>query len=153
IPLSQGLWRPAAALTFELVRYSLAPWIPTLRADPATLILRTDRFAIQVSELCSGLEGVGLMAVFCTAWLLYFRREYAIPRALLLIPCGMLLIFALNVLRIDALVLIGHSGFPEVARNGFHTLAGWIAFNIAACGVAFVSRRIAWLSAAASPTA
>ncbi|HYL17607.1 MAG TPA: exosortase E/protease, VPEID-CTERM system, partial [Burkholderiales bacterium] len=142
---SQRLWAPTAAVTFDLVRWVLAPLLSTLRADPANLILYTDNFAIQVSELCSGLEGAGLMLAFCGAWLVYCRREFIFPRALLLIPAGLLLIFSINVLRIAALMLIGDAGLTDVAVYGFHSQAGWIAFNCAACGVAIVSRRSGWL--------
>lgn len=138
---SQRLWAPTASATFGLVRLVLAPFLPTLRSDPVNLILQTDNFAIQVADVCSGLEGVGLMLAFCGAWLFYCRRELAFPRALLLIPAGLLLIFALNVLRIAMLVLIGDAGFTDLAVYGFHSQAGWIAFNCAACGIAIVSRR------------
>src|SRR5581483_10107832 len=116
---SQELWAPTAELTFDLVRDVLSPVLPTLQADAATRILRTPRFAIEVSSICSGLEGVGLMLAFCGAWLLYFRAEYRFPRALLLVPAGVLLIFALNVVRIAALVLIGNAGHPAIAIYGF----------------------------------
>jgi exosortase E/protease (VPEID-CTERM system) len=143
--LSERLWQPAAALTFDLVRRVLSPLLPTLSADAATRILSTDRFAVEVTEVCSGLEGVGLMLAFSLAWLLFFRREYIFPRALLLVPAGMTAIFGLNVLRIAALMLIGHAGFPDVAVYGFHSQAGWITFNAAACGLVFLSRRSGWI--------
>ena len=146
IACSQRLWAPSAQLTFHLVRLLLAPLVPALKTDPATRVLRAPHFAVEVSSLCSGLEGVGLMLAFASAWLLYFRREYRFPRALLLVPAGVLLIFALNVVRIAALVLIGNAGYPNVAVFGFHSQAGWIAFNGAACGIAFVSLRSPWLS-------
>jgi len=146
---SQSLWRPTARFTFDVVRHLLAPLLPTLRADPSTLILATDRFAVQVADICSGLEGIGLMLAFCGTWLLCFRREYVFPRALVLVPIGVVLIFALNILRLAALVLIGHFGRPEIAIYGFHSQAGWIAFNCAAGGLAFVSRRNPWLNRAA----
>jgi exosortase/archaeosortase family protein len=47
----------------------------------------------------------------------------------------------LGVLRIAILMLIGNAGFPDVAAYGFHSQAGWIAFNSVACGLAFLSRR------------
>jgi exosortase E/protease (VPEID-CTERM system) len=145
---SQELWAPTAQLTFDLVRDVLSPVLPTLQADAATRILRTPRFAVEVSSVCCGLEGVGLMLAFCSAWLLYFRAEYRFPRALLLIPAGVLVVFACNILRIAALVLIGNAGYPAIAVYGFHSQAGWIAFNCAACGVAFASRRSRWLNRA-----
>ena len=150
---SERLWNPTAALTFDLVHRVLLPIIPTLSADASTRVLRTDRFAIQVTEVCSGLEGMGLMLAFTIAWLLYFRREYIFPRALLLIPAGLAAMFALNVLRIALLMLIGYEGFPDIAAYGFHSQAGWIAFNLVACGLAFLSRRSTWLNRAASKPA
>ncbi len=144
--LTQSLWEPAAAVTFQLVHLLLQPLIPTLEADSAQKILATGRFAVQVSDVCSGLEGIGLMLAFSGAWLLLFRHEYRFPRALLLIPLGVVLIYLLNVLRIAALVLIGNAGYPAVAAYGFHSQAGWIAFNGAAGALAYFSRRRAWFS-------
>jgi exosortase E/protease (VPEID-CTERM system) len=148
--LVQRLWEPTAALTFELVRRLLMPVMPALTADPATLVLSTSRFAVQIADVCSGLEGVGLMLAFSSAWLLYFRREYFFPRAVLLIPASVTAIFALNVLRIAALILIGDAGFPDVAVYGFHSQAGWIAFIAVACGLVLLSRHSAWLNRTAA---
>jgi exosortase E/protease (VPEID-CTERM system) len=148
--LAQSLWTPSAELTFDLVRRLLAPIVPTLTADPITLVLSTNRFAVQIAEVCSGLEGVGLMLAFSGAWLLYFRHEYIFPRALLLIPAGVAAIFCLNVLRIAALILIGDGGFPDVAVYGFHSQAGWVAFIAVACGLVLLSRRSVWLNRTAA---
>ena len=144
--LSQFLWAPVAAITFRLVSMVLRPLIPSLRTDASTLVLFTDHFAVQVSEICSGLEGVGLMLAFCTAWLWYFRREYVFPRALIIVPIAVLVIFLLNTVRIAALVLIGDAGYEKIATVGFHSQAGWIAFNLAAFGVAYVAKRSTWLN-------
>ncbi len=149
--LTQSLWSPTAALTFDLVRRLLVPLVPTLAADPVAMVLSTGRFAVQIADVCSGLEGVGLTLAFSVAWLLYFRREYIFPRALLLIPAGVVAIFGLNVLRIAALILIGDAGFSEVAVYGFHSQAGWLAFILVACGMVLLSRRSTWLNRAAIP--
>jgi exosortase E/protease (VPEID-CTERM system) len=146
---SQLLWAPAAAITFRLVQLLLQPFIPSLRGDAPTLTLSTDNFAVEVSEVCSGLEGVGLMLAFCAAWLWYYRRDYVFPRALLIVPGAVLLIFLLNVARIAALVLIGDAGYERIAIVGFHSQAGWIAFNMAAFCVAIVAKRSSWLNRAA----
>jgi exosortase E/protease (VPEID-CTERM system) len=149
IVFSQDLWAPTAQITFDLVRLAVAPFVPALHADPATRVLDTPHFAVQVSQICSGLEGVGLIVAFCAAWLIFFREEYRFPRALILLPAGVLLVFVLNVIRIAALVLIGNAGHPAIAIFGFHSQAGWISFNIVACGLVFVSRRSHWLNTAA----
>jgi exosortase E/protease (VPEID-CTERM system) len=146
---SQRLWAPTAGLTFELVARLLRPLLPQLSVDPATRVLGTQSFAVQISEVCSGLEGVGLMLAFCGAWLLYFRREYRFPRALLLVPAAVAAIFGLNVLRVAALMLIGAAGYPGVAAFGFHSQAGWIAFNAVACALVYLSRRSPWLNRSA----
>jgi len=146
--LTQLLWVPAAALTFRLVSIAVHPLIPSLRIDPSMLTLTTDHFAVQVSETCSGLEGVGLMLAFCTAWLWYFRREYIFPRALIIVPLAVLLIFLLNTARIAALLLIGDAGHESIAVVGFHSQAGWIAFNLAAFGVAYTAKHSAWVNRA-----
>ena len=144
--LSQGLWEPTAVFTFDMVQRLLTPLLPTLQADPSTMVLGTERFSVQIAEVCSGLEGVGLMLAFSGAWLLCFRKEYIFPRALLLVPASLLAIFALNSFRIAALILIGNAGFPDVAISGFHSQAGWIAFIAVACGLVVLSRRSSWLN-------
>jgi exosortase E/protease (VPEID-CTERM system) len=149
IVFSQDLWAPTAQVTFDLVRLVLRPFVPALQADPATRALYAPHFAVEISQICSGLEGVGLILAFCAAWLIFFREEYRFPRALILIPAGVLLVFVLNVIRIAALVLIGNAGHPAIAVFGFHSQAGWIGFNVAACGLVFVSRRSRWVTASA----
>lgn len=146
IQWSQSLWRPVARLTFWLTVGLLHPFVPNVHSDFGTLVLGTDRFAVEIVGGCSGLEGVGLMLVFCVSWLWFFRREYYFPRALIIVPVAMILIFLLNTVRIAALVLIGDAGFPRIAVLGFHSQAGWIAFNAAAFAVAIVAKHSAWLN-------
>jgi exosortase E/protease (VPEID-CTERM system) len=148
---SQLLWGPAAALTFKLVGVMAGPFSPALQVDPSTLTLITPQFSVQVSDICSGLEGVGLMLVFFVAWLWYFRREYRFPRALTILPFAVVLIFLLNAARIAAILLIGAAGHQGVAAVGFHSQAGWIAFNAAAFGVAYAAKHTAWLHRSARP--
>jgi len=50
-------------------------------------------------------------------------------------------------MRIAALVLIGNAGAREIAVNGFHSQAGWIAFSAVSVGFCFVIQRIPWFSA------
>jgi exosortase E/protease (VPEID-CTERM system) len=150
IQLSQMLWAPAASVTFRLVRLLLAPFLPALKSDPVSLTLATDRFAVQIAEICSGLEGVGLMLAFCGAWLWLFRREYYFPRVLIVVPIGVLVAFLLNGVRIAAIMLIGDAGYERVATVGFHSQAGWIAFNLAAFGVAMLAHTNPWMSCVAA---
>jgi exosortase E/protease (VPEID-CTERM system) len=61
--------------------------------------------------------------------------------------CGHLV---LNAVRVAGLVLIGVAGAPGIAIQGFHSHAGWIAFNVVALGTCLAARRISWLTTAGS---
>ncbi len=144
------LWKPAAALTFDLVKVILWPFVSTV-ADPVRRILSTRNFSVEIAPSCSGLEGMGLMLLFGALWLGFFHRDFRFPRALLFIPVGMVLMFLLNSVRIAALILIGNAGAASVAAGGFHSQAGWIAFNGLALGLACVAHRVSWISARPEP--
>jgi exosortase E/protease (VPEID-CTERM system) len=141
IPVSQEFWWSTAGATLHLVGLILQPILPGLTVDPETRVIGTQRFAVEILDYCSGVEGMSLILVFTIAWLWYFRKEYLFPRALALIPLGVILMFGLNAVRLAVLVLIGNAGFAEIAEYGFHSQAGWIAFNVVAVGIAFWSRR------------
>ena len=153
IHASQLLWHPAAGVTFQLTEAVLRRVLPDLHVDYSALTLGTSRFSVQIADPCSGLEGIGLMLVFCTSWLWLFRREYYLPRALSIIPLAVILVFLLNSLRIVAIVLIGDGGYPKVAIAGFHSQAGWMAFNAVALGVALAAKRSRWLNRTAMSVA
>ena len=152
IKASQLLWGPAAEITFRIVRILLQPLLPDLHSDPGSLVLGTPRFAVQIAEICSGLEGIGLLLAFCAGWLWLFRRDYFFPRALLIVPVGVIVIFLLNAVRIAAIVLIGNAGYERVALLGFHSQAGWIAFNLTAFGIAVLAHNTPWVSRVAHRT-
>ena len=149
----QSLWdasssspgRLLQAATFHSVEAVLRLAMPDILVDPAGFIIRAPHFAIFVAEACSGLEGLGLVLVFTTVWLWYFRKESRFPQALLLIPCALVLVWLLNVLRISALVLIGNAGYGEIAMVGFHSQAGWIAFTTVAFCFSMATRRLRWV--------
>lgn len=144
-PLAVERWEPLAALTFAVVATILG-WVrPELVIDTSSHVIGTPSFQVVISPECSGLEGAGLMLIFGFLWLWFFRNEYRFPRALLLLPAGVTFVWILNAVRIAALILIGDSGAVEVAAGGFHSQAGWIAFNFSALGFAFLLHRVSWL--------
>lgn len=140
------LWRPTTAFTFQIVALILRPFLPNLTSDPANLTLSTPRFGVEISQACSGLEGAGLMLGFGVLWLILFRKECRFPQALLLIPAGIAALFFLNSVRIAALILIGNAGAEEIAAGGFHSQAGWIAFNLVALGFSLTAGRVQWFT-------
>lgn len=132
-------------LTFRSVQAVLSLLLPNLVVDSGPFILGTPRFTVSIGAPCSGIEGLGLVLVFTTVWLWFFRRENRFPQALLLIPCALACAFALNVARIATLILIGNAGAPEVAFVGFHSQAGWIAFTLVALTFSMATQRLAWV--------
>jgi exosortase E/protease (VPEID-CTERM system) len=146
-PLMTLLWRPATALTLALAQVLLRPF-GVFYADPNALSIGNAKFNVVLSSGCSGLEGVGLILAFTTVWLVLFRRECRFPQALLLLPLGTVIIYLLNSVRVASLVLVGNAGFESIAAGGFHSQAGWIAFNFVALGICLAAREVRWISMA-----
>ncbi len=142
------LWTPASYVTYQLVQWMVQPLIGRLIIQPERMRIATDRFGVIISPECSGMEGMGLLLLFGALWLWFFRKECRFPQALLLLPTGLAVLFVLNSVRIAALLLIGHAGAPEVATEGFHSQAGWIAFNGVAFGLCIVAGRVKWIAVA-----
>jgi exosortase/archaeosortase family protein len=103
-------------------------------------MVSTPSFAVHIAPACSGIEGIGLVSVFLAVYLWVYRRDLRFPQAYVLLPIGMLTIWLLNAVRIALLVLIG-GWAPEAAVKGFHSVAGWLFFNAAVCGLAAASWR------------
>jgi exosortase E/protease (VPEID-CTERM system) len=140
----QSLWPPLTYYTFVLVGWMLRALGLSVVSDPATALLGTGRFAVHIAPQCSGLEGAALISAFIIAYLWYYRSEYRFPAALLLLPAGIAIIWILNAVRITALILIGQWS-SDLAVSGFHTVAGWILFNLTAFGIVSVSHNAGWL--------
>ena len=124
----------------------LYPFLSRTVVDPATMSIGSPSFHVEIAPQCSGVEGAGLMLIFGILWLWIFRKESRFPQALLLIPAGVTVLWLLNSLRIAALILIGNAGAPAVALGGFHSQAGWIAFNVVALGFSVGVQRLPWIT-------
>ena len=148
--LQRWLWEPGLAvqLTLRLTKIILSPFVLVTTADASRALLGTANFRVEILPGCSGVEGIGLVLAFVTLWLIVFRKECRFPQSLLLIPFGLVLIFFLNAVRIAALILIGDAGASDIAVNGFHSQAGWIAFSFVCVGFCAAIQRVPWFSSA-----
>lgn len=142
------MWQPGplVRLTFRLTKAILGIFVSGVFADPATMVIGTQHFQVRIEPGCSGLEGIGLVLAFGILWLLTFRKECRFPQSLALLPLGVVLIFLFNAARIAALVLIGNAGAGQIAVNGFHSQAGWIAFSAVSVGFCLVIQRVPWFT-------
>ena len=139
------LWEYLAGGTLLVARFCLSLFYRDLVSDLAKHHLGTPAFAVAIEEACSGYEGIGMILVFFSAYLWTFRERLRFPHVLLVLPVGALVIWLANAVRIAALIAIGSSDSPEVAMNGFHSQAGWIAFNLVALGLIVVTERTGWV--------
>jgi len=143
---SRLLWRPMSRLTFSMVEGLLRLVATGVTANPAKMIIGTAKFRVEIADQCSGFEGAGLILAFGVVWLCLFRKECRFPQALLLVPAGVAVMYLLNAVRIAALILIGSAGAREIAEGGFHSQAGWIAFNVVALGFSVAARRMPYFT-------
>jgi exosortase E/protease (VPEID-CTERM system) len=139
--LAERLWQLLAVGTFWVVQWILSLFYSAVLVQPSDLILGTESFSVQIAPMCSGHEGIGLIIVFVGAFLWWFRRDLKFPQAFLLLLVGVLAIWFANAFRIAALIAIGSSISRTVALGGFHSQAGWLAFNLVALGVIAVAWR------------
>jgi exosortase E/protease (VPEID-CTERM system) len=137
-----ALWNRSAGLTLRLVVILLRGVSPVVISDPATRVVGTPHFSVQIASTCSGIEGAGLMLAFSLAYLVVFRRECRFPQAFALVPAGILVLFAANAGRIAALIVLGNLGASNLAIAGFHSEAGWLSFLAIALLFCAAARRL-----------
>jgi len=135
------LWKPLGIWTLRLTHTSLQLLGISTVYKPSEFIIGTESFQISIAPECSGYEGIGLVLAFLGAYLWFFRDRFRLERAWILLPVGVLAIWLANTARIVGLILVGTWLSPRVAINGFHSQAGWIAFNAVTLGlVAILSK-------------
>ncbi len=143
---TRALWNQLSDWTLLSVFGVLNMLVDPVSYDPSLATVGTEAFVVEVSPVCSGYEGIGLVAVFVGAYLAFYRRRFRFPQVLCLLLCAMLLVWALNVIRIVALIGIGHLGYPAVAVGGFHSKAGWLVSSAVVLGAVWLSQRVDWFA-------
>ncbi len=144
--VTEAFWTPLARYTFAVVTWLLELVYPETVSRPDRLVVGTPQFRVLIAPECSGYEGIGLILGFLSIYLLLFRKELRFPSALLLLPIGALTIWIINAFRIVALIAIGDAGYRTIATGGFHSQAGWLAFNVVALGFVVLINRAGYFS-------
>lgn len=137
-------WEPITAATFNSVEFILHRFSQPVTSEPATRILGLGEFLVEVGYQCSGIEGLGLITLFFTVFVVLFRDTLDMRRVWLLLPIGLALSWIFNILRVSLLIWIGANVSPDLAINGFHSHAGWMFFAILSVGICFAANSIAW---------
>jgi exosortase E/protease (VPEID-CTERM system) len=133
-----ALSRPTLWLAHRLTRLAC----PDVVCVPDELILGTPSFRVRVSPACSGCEGIGLVLAYLAGYLYLMRCALPFPKVLILLPIGAAVAWVANVVRVAALVVIGDRVSPELALGGFHSQAGWLAFNAVALGLVYAAHQM-----------
>lgn len=137
-----GLWRVLAAIVLHSVRWLLnLVGLNAVILLPRTLLL--NKFGIDIAQYCSGIESIALFTglyalIGVLDWQRFNHRKY-----LYVFPAALILLFALNILRVFFLILAGYYINPQIAFSLFHTYAGMIFFILYA--ILFWSVSYKWM--------
>ena len=129
LTLVYGLWQYLASAVLYSVKWLLdITGLVTIVVPPRSLLLT--KFGINIAQYCSGIESIalfsGLYALIGTLdWHRFNPRKF-----LLAFPIALLILFALNILRVYVLILAGYYINPTIAFSLFHTYAGMVFFII-----------------------
>jgi exosortase E/protease (VPEID-CTERM system) len=145
-------WDGLTRLTFAAGTRVLAATGTPVTVDPATYVIGSGDFLVQVAKACAGIEGFALVAAFLALYAGLFRAETRFPRFWILLPVGLALSWGLNVVRIAALIWIGAHVSPALAVDGFHSFAGWMFFTFLALGLLWAAHTLPWFQAGSART-
>lgn len=98
-------------------------------SDPVYRRVGTAAFRVRIETGCSGIEGVTLGVVVTGCYLYLARHRLRFPRAWLLFGAVVLAVASVNIVRIVALIAVGHYS-PALAVGGFHSAIGWFLFAV-----------------------
>jgi|UPI00056A7736 exosortase E/protease (VPEID-CTERM system) len=144
----ENFWNFLAVPTLQLV-YSMLGWVYSdLVYQPEEFLLGTAVFQVEITHFCSGIEGISLITIFLAVYLWLFRKELRFPHSFWLFPLGITVIWLANAVRIALLIAIGTSMSPEIALQGFHAQAGWIAFTVIALSAIALSNKMRFFAVA-----
>ncbi|MCC7070507.1 MAG: exosortase E/protease, VPEID-CTERM system [Deltaproteobacteria bacterium] len=135
------LWEPLSRATMLPVAAVLRALSPDPVIDHDALIIGTERFNVEIAPVCSGYEGMGLVAVLLGSFLWSYRATLRFPHALVVPVLGVALAFLANAARITALIYVGTLGASDAAFDAFHSKAGWLLFCGVALGTVALARR------------
>jgi exosortase E/protease (VPEID-CTERM system) len=145
--LAKSLWEPLARSTLWASYHLSKPLVTAPIYQPETFTIGAAGFRIWIAPECSGYEGMGLVLLLTGAHLWAARRRLRFPRALILLPIGLSVIWLANAVRIATLVTLGAWGYGAVAMDGFHSQAGWLALDAVGLGLILAAGRWSYLTA------
>ncbi|MGH1486711.1 MAG: exosortase E/protease, VPEID-CTERM system [Cellvibrionaceae bacterium] len=134
-----NLWKPLSLITLHTSSALLSLFFSgDVFVDAPNKLLGVREFVVLIAPECSGIEGLITSLGITGIYLIALRRQLKFPIAFLLLPIAIILSIVLNTVRIAVLLAIGALISPDIAVEGFHSVAGWISAAIVAFLVIFV---------------
>lgn len=122
-----ALWQPLAQVVLGSVHgLLLLTNMHTTVVMPN--ILLTDKFGITIAEYCSGIESIALFSGLYIMVGLLDRERLNVRRYAAVFPIALAILFALNIVRVFALIVAGYYINADIAFSLFHTYAGMTFF-------------------------
>ena len=143
---AEELWGVLSGTTLRGAALLLRLVTSDVTVGPEPDAIEVGDFGVVITPICSGADGLGLVFLFQATWIALARERLLVKRSLLLIPLGMALAFAANVVRIAILVSVGGAGYVDLATGGLHSKLGWILFIGIALGTIALAERSPWFT-------
>ena len=93
-----------------------------------TPMLTLEKFTVNIGAPCSGIESASLFFFFYLAIIIFDWKTINKKLAAIAFLPGLIGMYIMNILRLYALMLIGHFISPKLAVSVFHDNAGWVIF-------------------------
>jgi exosortase len=116
----------SAEITFNILKsFGIPATLTTNEGIPAIIIQKANtNLTFSVDVACSGIYSLLAFIVF-SSFTAYILRG-SIPKRIIVFLAGFPLIYALNILRILVLILLGFNFGIQLSTELFHTYGGWI---------------------------
>ena len=124
-----GMWQSLSVVLAYGVRSLLQLGGVTAEiVPPMTLLL--DKFGVTIERTCSGIESIALFSGLYVLIGLLDWRKLNLRRMLFIFPLALIVLFAVNILRVYGLIIAGYYIDPHLVLGLFHTYAGMLFFII-----------------------
>lgn len=123
------LWPFFSTVVTIILFFMLVPFYFTrFWMDDSGPIIQVNDFTVSIGEPCSGIDSMLLFTFFYVAIMALHHKKIFKGRAVLFFIIGFLGVYAVNIIRLYLLLLVGVHISPRLAVGFFHTNAGWVLF-------------------------
>lgn len=123
------LWPIFSGGVLEAVKFLLSLSFADVR-HVLPLTLSVNGFSVAILQACSGLDSLFMFSALYAFVGLVDRKKIDVVKFTAIYPVALLGMYAVNIIRVYLLMVIGVTISPELALKLFHTYAGMILFIV-----------------------